>query len=73
MALGGWILRVCIQCMVPDLCDFVVHLNMAEYSVTDLVSHKRYVAKHCRVTWKIREYANFVSNLLAYVINVLSP
>ena len=25
------------------------------------------------VTWKIREYANFVSNLLAYVISVVSP
>ena len=34
------------------------------------------VTKNCSVTcvtWKIREYANFVSNLLAYVISVVSP
>ena len=27
----------------------------------------------CCVNWKIREYANLVSNLVAYVINVISP
>ena len=29
--------------------------------------------KNCCVTWKIREYATFVLNLLAHVISVASP
>ena len=40
----------------------IQHLNMLTY-----------VTKNCCVTYNIRLYANFVSNLLAYLISAVSP
>ena len=38
-----------------------------------LINATEIVTKNCCMTWNIRVYANFVLNLLAYLISAVSP